>query len=227
MKFDEQTILTNFEKLFAAKSGALSDNDVDSFVKRNFEEDTLDTCDLRDFTNNPPVLAHIKDPVYREFARNVHNIWPQLTGQVNSAVKKNPERYSYIYIPHCFVKVSSSRLARCQYMKFIFLQNTHAFQASVNFFVESYYWDSHWVGEGLIESGMLQTYKGMLTNMFEIVKQFGQMLNGNRIYYIGRSQPPFLTMMAKKYEDASNDHQFIKKYLPVCTEQRIDLRCSL
>jgi alpha,alpha-trehalase len=41
----------------------------------------------------------------------------------------------------------------------------------------------------------------MLENFAALIKQFGMMLNGNRVYYIRRSQPPlFITMVEEYYK---------------------------
>lgn len=63
-------------------------------------------------------------------------------------------------------------------------------------FREIYYWDSYFTILGLNESGFKGLSKGMVENFMYLVKQFGFVPNGNRIYYLSRSQPPFLAMMA-------------------------------
>lgn len=82
-------------------------------------------------------------------------------------------------------------------------------------FREFYYWDSYWIIKGLLHSEMYTTVKGMLSNFLEIVERFGFVPNGGRIYYSGRSQPPFLTAMVKAYIDATNDIDFLRIATPV------------
>lgn len=48
----------------------------------------------------------------------------------------------------------------------------------------------------------------MLENFMSIVKRFGFIPNGGRIYYRQRSQPPLLTPMVKTYVDTTKDIEF-------------------
>lgn len=48
----------------------------------------------------------------------------------------------------------------------------------------------------------------MLENFISIVKRFGFIPNGGRIYYRQRSQPPLLTPMVKTYVDNTKDVEF-------------------
>ena len=65
-------------------------------------------------------------------------------------------------------------------------------------FREIYYWDSYFTILGLNISGLKGLSKCMVGNFMYLVKQFGFVPNGNRIYYLSRSQPPFLAMMAEE-----------------------------
>ena len=42
-----------------------------------------------------------------------------------------------------------------------------------------------------------QTAKGIIENFLSVVQTYGLVPNGGRIYYLKRSQPPFLTLMLK------------------------------
>ena len=66
---------------------------------------------------------------------------------------------------------------------------------------EFYYWDSYWVVEGLLLTGMTNTTKGILENFLSMVTRFGFIPNGGRVYYLMRSQPPLLTPMVSKCYD--------------------------
>lgn len=65
-------------------------------------------------------------------------------------------------------------------------------------FRELYYWDSYFTILGLNLSGLNNVSRDMVDNFLYLVKQFGFVPNGNRIYYLSRSQPPFLAMMAEE-----------------------------
>lgn len=77
-------------------------------------------------------------------------------------------------------------------------------------FREFYYWDSLWVIQGLLVSEMFETAKGMLENFSDLIRNFGFIPNGGRIYYLGRSQPPLFIQMVQEYFAATLDRQFIR-----------------
>ena len=62
-------------------------------------------------------------------------------------------------------------------------------------FREIYYWDSYFTAEGLAVSGKLDIVKNMALNFAHLIDQIGHVPNGNRTYYVSRSQPPFFASM--------------------------------
>jgi len=62
-------------------------------------------------------------------------------------------------------------------------------------FNEMYGWDSYFIIRGLIRSQRLKLAKGMVENFFYEIEHYDGVLNANRSYYLGRSQPPFLSSM--------------------------------
>ena len=62
-------------------------------------------------------------------------------------------------------------------------------------FNEMYGWDSYFIIRGLLRSGRTDLAKGMVENFFYEIEHYGGVLNANRTYYLGRSQPPFLSSM--------------------------------
>lgn len=72
-------------------------------------------------------------------------------------------------------------------------------------FRECYYWDTLWVVKGLVASDMLQSAKGAVRNLLCLVERIGFVPNGNRVYYLNRSQPPILTLAVKVIYDAIED----------------------
>ena len=65
-------------------------------------------------------------------------------------------------------------------------------------FNELYGWDSYMESLGLIVNGRVDLAKSMVKNFCFCIKHYGKILNANRSYYLGRSQPPFLTDMSKR-----------------------------
>jgi alpha,alpha-trehalase len=62
-------------------------------------------------------------------------------------------------------------------------------------FREVYYWDSYFTILGLKESGRQDLIKGMIGNFSHLLNTYGFIPNGNRTYYLTRSQPPFYALM--------------------------------
>ena len=71
-------------------------------------------------------------------------------------------------------------------------------------FREVYYWDSYFTMLGLVESGRLDLVKDMLDNFVHLATTIGHIPNGNRTYYLGRSQPPFFAAMVGLYARATD-----------------------
>lgn len=68
---------------------------------------------------------------------------------------------------------------------------------AVGHFDEMYYWDTYFTNIGLIIAGLGIQAKYNVDNMLYMVDKYGFMPNGNRTYYLNRSQPPFLSEMVK------------------------------
>ena len=66
---------------------------------------------------------------------------------------------------------------------------------SVGHFDELYYWDTYFFNKGLGICKCMELAKNNVDNMLYLVNKYGFMPNGNRTYYLSRSQPPFLSMM--------------------------------
>ena len=77
-------------------------------------------------------------------------------------------------------------------------------------FREVYYWDSYFTMLGLVESGRTDLVKDMLDNFEHLVTTIGHIPNGNRTYYLGRSQPPFFAAMVGLYARATDTTQALR-----------------
>ena len=71
-------------------------------------------------------------------------------------------------------------------------------------FREVYYWDSYFTMLGLIESGRTDLVKDMLDNFAHLIRTVGHIPNGNRTYYLTRSQPPYFAAMVGLYARATD-----------------------
>jgi len=79
-------------------------------------------------------------------------------------------------------------------------------------FREVYYWDSYFTMLGLAESGHWNKISDMVDNFAYEIDTFGHIPNGNRSYYLSRSQPPFFSLMVELL--ATHDKDALKKYRP-------------
>ena len=68
-------------------------------------------------------------------------------------------------------------------------------------FGEIYYWDSYFTMLGLQVSGRHDMIENMVKNFSYLINRFGYIPNGNRNYFLGRSQPPFFSLMVALLEE--------------------------
>ena len=62
-------------------------------------------------------------------------------------------------------------------------------------FREVYYWDSYFTMLGLATAGEDSLIRNMVENFAYLIDEVGFIPNGNRTYYLTRSQPPFFSLM--------------------------------
>ena len=89
----------------------------------------------------------------------------------------------------------------------------HPFVVPGGRFSEIYYWDSYFVMLGLEQDGRLDLARDMLDNIASLIDRYGHMPNGNRSYYLSRSQPPFFALMVELVAAHEGDAVFVR-YLP-------------
>jgi alpha,alpha-trehalase len=80
-------------------------------------------------------------------------------------------------------------------------------------FREIYYWDSYFTMLGLEASQRHDLVLAMLANFAELIDRYGHVPNGNRSYYLGRSQPPFFAAMVELVA-ARDGVAVYRRYLP-------------
>ena len=80
-------------------------------------------------------------------------------------------------------------------------------------FREIYYWDSYFTMLGLKISKRWDLIGNMVNNFAWLIDQYGYIPNGNRTYYLGRSQPPFFACMVNLLSEEKPDENILLKYL--------------
>ncbi len=121
----------------------------------------------------------------RPIDKHIEMLWDELTRQRE---EKDEEQTSLIPLPHSYI-VPGGR------------------------FREIYYWDSYFTMLGLQVSGRIDMIQSMVDNFSYLIDKFGYIPNGNRTYFLGRSQPPFYASMVKLLSEDMGENILIN-YLP-------------
>lgn len=85
-------------------------------------------------------------------------------------------------------------------------------------FSEIYYWDSYFTILGLKAQKRYDLIQNMVKNFSHLIDTIGFIPNGNRNYYLTRSQPPFFSLIIKEleeYDSLATDHYLdvmVKEY---------------
>ncbi|OCS46259.1 alpha,alpha-trehalase TreA [Ralstonia pickettii] len=132
----------------------------------------------------PPVDTPVTPPAGQSLRAHINWLWPALTRTTTTA----PDNSSLIPLPKPYV-VPGGR------------------------FREGYYWDTYFTMLGLQEAGREDLVDNMLDNFAYAIDQFGHIPNGNRTYYLSRSQPPFFALMVELAAQKEGDAA-LKRYLP-------------
>lgn len=186
MNFNESKTLTDFDILLNETNQNPTVEQLKQFVEEYFsDESEFEDWQPSDFNSNPAFLNTITDKALKEFAKGINDIWPLLSRKVKTEVREKPEQFSLVPVTNGFI-IPGGR------------------------FKEIYYWDTFWIVEGLLISGMTETAKGMIENLIELLTKFGHIPNGSRWYYQERSQPPMLTAMVATYYRYTSDLEFIR-----------------
>jgi alpha,alpha-trehalase len=80
-------------------------------------------------------------------------------------------------------------------------------------FQEIYYWDSYFTMLGLEAPERRALAGDMLANFAHLIDTYGHIPNGNRTYYLSRSQPPFFAAMVARAA-ARDGEEMYTRYLP-------------
>lgn len=120
----------------------------------------------------------------RSAAEHINALWPVLTRNADTKATG-----SLIPLPHPYI-VPGGR------------------------FGEIYYWDSYFTMLGLKASDEHQyMIKNMVDNFAYLIDTIGYIPNGNRTYFLGRSQPPFFSMMVRLLSE-TDPQVSLSDYLP-------------
>src|SRR5260370_33026135 len=71
---------------------------------------------------------------------------------------------------------------------------------------------------GLKESGEIEMIDNMVKNFAYLIETYGHIPNGNRTYYLGRSQPPFFSVMVELLAEVKGDSIY-QEFLPAMEKE--------
>lgn len=149
--------------------------------------------DLRSFVTTHFDLPHVfasdyHTDVLQDVKEHVHSLWQVLTRKPDAEQKG-----SLIPLPNTYI-VPGGR------------------------FGEVYYWDSYFTMLGLKESGVYEMIGNMVNNFTHLIHTIGFIPNGNRTYYLGRSQPPFYALMVELLMEIKGE-AVLANYLPALEKE--------
>lgn len=87
-------------------------------------------------------------------------------------------------------------------------------------FREIYYWDSYFTMLGLREAGRETLLASMVENFATLIRRHGFVPNGNRSYYLTRSQPPFFALMVDLLAEKAGEETYRKYRGELAAEYR-------
>jgi alpha,alpha-trehalase len=143
----------------------------------------------RHFQIPQPVAVDFRADTARTMEQHIRALWPALT----RAADAPDDRASLIPLPNAYV-VPGGR------------------------FREVYYWDSYFTMLGLVQSGRTDVIRNMLDNFAHLIRTVGHIPNGNRTYYLSRSQPPYFAAMVGLYAQATDTAQALRYLDALATE---------
>ena len=132
----------------------------------------------------PPADTPVSPPADQGLREHIDWLWPALTRNPADA----PPGGSLLPLPRPYV-VPGGR------------------------FREGYYWDSWFTMLGLQEAGREDLVDDMIENFASEIDRFGHIPNGNRSYYLSRSQPPFFALMVE-LAAAQEGNAVLQRWLP-------------
>ncbi|KAF5834314.1 trehalase-domain-containing protein [Dunaliella salina] len=143
------------------------------FVEAYFDDPAsdLDVCEPPDWSwELPRWISELPDPYMADLAAHVHQLWRILYRKASDSVHCQPECHTLLPLPRPFV-IPGDRFREC------------------------YNWDSFWIVQGLLASGLHTTARDLVVNLLSLVDTVGHIPNGARSYYTNRSQPPLISAM--------------------------------
>lgn len=138
--------------------------------------------------------GQINSPYITDALNYIDDHWAVLTHQ------EKEDRGTIIGLPHPYVVPAADPKAKFTFM-------------------EQYYWDSYFTALGLVGEHQ-ELAEGMLDNLIHLFKRFHFIPDASRMYYMSRSQPPFLTSFIRLiYQTGNKDKTWLKGQMDVAQQE--------
>jgi alpha,alpha-trehalase len=122
--------------------------------------------------------------------QHIDQLWEQLSRQADAEISPNS---TLIPLPYSYI-VPGGR------------------------FREIYYWDTYFTALGLARSQRLDMVEQLARNFSWLIEKTGHIPNGNRYYYLSRSQPPFFILLVDLIAQYKGK-KAIENYLPALEKE--------
>ena len=86
-------------------------------------------------------------------------------------------------------------------------------------FGEMYGWDTYFINLGLLAHGRLDLVQNHILNHCYMIEHYGKVLNGNRTYYLGRSQPPLLADTVRQFLGVGGASEVVRQAYPLLQKE--------
>ncbi|CAD7701963.1 unnamed protein product [Ostreobium quekettii] len=190
-------VTTSFEAVPRGPDGKMDGAMLMSFVEEHFALEGSDLEELvpQDWSEKGTEWLQSVPATgpMRDWAKQLNELWKCLYKKANPS-PANPDRHSLLPVPHPIL-VAGGR------------------------FREMYYWDSYWTVKGLLVCGMHRTASLQVENLLYLLDQHGHVPNGNRVYYLNRSQPPLLSAMVDLIWQATGCVEFLAYATPLLVRE--------
>lgn len=161
----------------------------DFHQEKQKENFDLKTFVLKNFKEQQLFSSDFKTDTNQNLASHIAGLWKYLTREKDEKITGS----SLIPLPHPYI-VPGGR------------------------FKEIYYWDSYFTMLGLAENGQVEMIENMVKNFDYLIDLIGHIPNGNRSYFVSRSQPPFFALMVDLLAQLKGEEILIE-YLPALLKE--------
>ncbi|MEL6624103.1 MAG: alpha,alpha-trehalase TreF [Bacteroidota bacterium] len=137
----------------------------------------------------PQISSGFQADTSRSVSAHINTLWPVLT-----RASDNTSNTSLLPLPYPYI-VPGGR------------------------FREIYYWDSYFTMLGLqVSDDATGKIRPMIQNFAHLIETVGYVPNGNRTYFVGRSQPPFFSLMVRLLAEVEGN-KVLAEFLPAMEKE--------